>query len=60
MVERIAQIIGPSSAAANALRAADAHDGPVEFYKDGHSWIVAKLPEAANDSKAETASAAEP
>lgn len=43
-VEQIAKIIGPYSAAAQALADADAHDGPVEFWQGQQFIIVVKHP----------------
>ena len=45
-VEKVAEIVGPHSAAAQALADADAHKGPVKFYltKKDASFIVEKLP----------------
>lgn len=31
-VEKVASVVGPGSAAADALRRADEHDGPVRFW----------------------------
>jgi hypothetical protein len=46
-LERTAGIIGVQSAAAQALRDADSHDGPVRFYqvrsKHGTRIVVEKL-----------------
>jgi protein-disulfide isomerase len=43
-VERTARVIGEHSAAANALKAADEHDGPVRFWHIGRSLTVEFLP----------------
>jgi hypothetical protein len=45
MLERVAHIIGPQSAAAKALAEANNYGGPVEFFLTGCSFIVAKIPE---------------
>ena len=42
-VEQVAKIVGPSSASAQALKDADAHDGPVRFFKSGSSILLEKL-----------------
>ena len=44
VVELTANILGPDSAAALALQAANAHDGLVQFWESDHSIIVQKLP----------------
>lgn len=45
LMETIAHIMGPSSAAAQALASADQHDGPVRFYETTQgSILVEKLP----------------
>lgn len=44
VVEQIAKIFGPMSAAARALADADAHKGPVEFVNTGDSIVVIKHP----------------
>ncbi len=43
-VETIAEIMGPSSACAQALKQAKEHNGPVKFYMTKGSVIVEKLP----------------
>lgn len=45
MLETVAQIVGPHSAAAAALATAAAHDGPVRFYtSEDDTFVVEKLP----------------
>lgn len=43
LVEGVAAICGPSSAAALALKDADAHNGTVRFYQVKKTIIVEKL-----------------
>lgn len=43
ILESVAQIIGPHSAAQQALDDAAKHDGPVNFYQRGNTIIVEKL-----------------
>jgi hypothetical protein len=42
VLEATAQIIGPSSAAAQALADADAHDGETAFFRLGLTIVVQK------------------
>ena len=42
VIEKIAAICGPMSAAAMALKDADAHKGPVDFIDTGASIVVVK------------------
>jgi hypothetical protein len=43
-IEKIAVIFGPTSAAAQALKDADARKGPVDFIDTGSSIVVVKHP----------------
>ena len=45
VLERVANIIGENSGAYQALKVADSHDGPVNFYRrvNDEAWIVEKL-----------------
>lgn len=42
VLEATARIIGPSSAAAQALADADAHDGETAFFRSGTTILVQK------------------
>ena len=44
LVERVAYIMGPGSAAQAALDDAAAHGGPVRFWMTPGAWVVEKLP----------------
>jgi len=44
IVERVAYIVGPLSAAARAIHEADTYEGDVKFYQTSNSFIVAKIP----------------
>lgn len=44
VLEATARILGPSSAAAQALASADSHDGKTYFFKCGNTIIVQKIP----------------
>lgn len=44
-LERLAYLIGPASAAQQALDDADQHPGKVLFWRIGQTLIVEKLPE---------------
>ena len=47
-LERIARIVGPASAAQQALDyAAAKHDGECVFYRVGSAWLVGRLPNEA-------------
>jgi hypothetical protein len=56
MVEQVAYIIGPQSAAAQALAEADKHDGPVRFLQTPGTIFVVKLPKEEKCSSAEFSS----
>ena len=53
LLEEVARIVGPASAAAMALKDADSHNGHVKFWKHGKSIIVEKLPEIKDPTHAE-------
>jgi hypothetical protein len=40
VVEAVARVVGPNSAACKALADADAHGGPVRFWRVGSTLIV--------------------
>lgn len=43
VLEMTAHVVGPSSAAAEALKDADSHNGPVRFWKRGNMIVVEKM-----------------